>query len=47
MVELVLKVTDPVVLLSLAAMVLSFRVVLSVVCGFILKRIVQVSGSEN
>lgn len=45
--ELVLKVTDPVVLLSLAAVVLSFRVVFSVVCGFVLKRIVHDLSSEN
>lgn len=47
MVELAVKVTDPVVLLSLVAVVLLFRVVLSVVCGFILRRIVQVLSSEN
>lgn len=47
MVELVVKVTDPVVLLSLAAVVLSFRVALSVACGLILRRIVQVLSSEN
>ena len=45
--ELVLKVTDPVVLLSLAAVVLSFRVVLFIACGFILKRIVHNLNSEN
>lgn len=42
-----LKISDPVVLLSLAAAVLLFRVVLSVICGFVLKRIVHDLSSEN
>lgn len=42
-----LKVTDPLVLLSLVAAVLLFRVISCIVCGLILKRIVQVSSSEN